>query len=277
LRGIRRIGIVVLLCFLVLPAEAAEVVRIYRVQHRTAAELLPLVQSAMAQEGSAEADGASNTLVLAGSSEAVAAALLVLSKVDRPLRAVVVRYESRRLRELDAQGVRVDWSAPLGPVRLGNVGFPAGAGGAGIQGAENADTRQNTLGGEVRIAEGQSARIVTGESVPLTTRVPGGGSGQRSTRSTTFFAAESGFEARARILGDGRIQLELQPIDSQLRAGNRLETSASSTTLVLEPGKTVAVGGLFQNADQRSATFASSAGSGQRGDERILLLTARVE
>jgi len=277
-RGIRSIGITLLFCFFALPAHAADVVRVYKVQHRTAEELLPLVQTAMARAGSVEADGGSNTLVLAGSSEGVAAALLLLSKVDRPPRSVVLRYESRRLRELEGQGIHVAWSREAGQVRVGNLAFPGDGNRGGIQGAGNAGARESDLAGEVRILEGRSASILTGESVPLTTqRVQEGGSGPTVTRSTTFVSAESGFEAQPRILGDGRIQVELRPIDAQLRAGARVAYSTSGTMVVLEPGKTVALGGLSQDADARSASLAAGTGSSQREDERLLLLTATVE
>jgi len=277
-RGIRGIGITLLFCFLALPVHAADVVRIYKVQHRTAEELLPLVQTAMAREGSVEADGGSNTLVLAGSSEAVAAALLLLSKVDRPERSVVLRYQSRRLRELEGQGIHVDWSGALGQVRVGSLGFPGDGSGVGIHAAGNAGARESDLAGEVRILEGRSASIMTGQSVPVTTRrVQAGASGPTVTRSTMFVSAESGFEAQPRILGDGRIQVELRPIDAHLRAGARVAYSTSATTVVLEPGKTVALGGLSQDADARSSNLAAGTGSSQREDETLLLLTATVE
>lgn len=278
MRGIRGIGLTLLLCFLALPVRAAEVVRVYKVQHRTAEELLPLAQTAMAGEGSVEADGGSNTLVLAGSSAGVAAALQLLLRADRPPRAVVLRYESRRLQDLEAQGIHVVWSGEAGPLRVGNLAWPGEGNGVGIQGAAKAGARESDLGGEVRILEGQSASIMTGQSVPLTTRrVQQGGSGPIVTRATTFVSAESGFEAQPRILADGRIQLELRAIDSRLHAGGRVASSTSATTVVAEPGKTLAIGGLTQDAETRSAAFAASAGSSQREDERLLLLTATVE
>jgi type II secretory pathway component GspD/PulD (secretin) len=277
-RGIRSIGLTLLLCLLALPVRAADVVRVYKVQHRTAEELLPLVETAMAGEGSVEADGGSNTLVLAGSSEGVAAALRLLSRADRPLRTVVLRYESRRLRELEGEGIRVLWSGEAGPVRVGNLALPGEGNGIGILGADKAGARESDLGGEVRILEGRSASIMTGQSVPLTTRrVQEGASGPTVTRATTFVSAESGFEAQPRILANGLIQLELRAIDSQLRPGARLASSTSVATVVLEPGKTLAIAGLTQDAEMRSASFASGAGSSQREDERLLLLTAIVE
>ena len=278
MRGIRSIGLTLLLCFLVLPVRAAEVVRVYKVQHRTAEELLPLAQTAMAGEGSVEADGGSNTLVLAGSSAGVAAALQLLLRADRPLRAVVLRYESRRLQDLEAQGIHVVWSGEAGPLRVGNLTWPGEGNRVGIQGAAKAGVRESDLGGEVRILEGQSGSIMTGQSVPLTTRrVQQGGSGPIVTRATTFVSAESGFEAKPRILADNRIQLELRAIDSRLHPGARMASSTSATTVVAEPGKTLAIGGLTQDTETRSAAFAASAGSLQREDERLLLLTATVE
>jgi len=277
-RGIRSLGIALLLCVLVPTVHAADVVHIYKVQHRTAEELLPLVQTAMAGGGSVGADAGSNTLVLAGSSEGVAAALALLSRLDRPPRSVVLRYESRRLAELEAQGIHVDWGASAGAVRVGSLAFPGGANGVGVQATGSAGTRESDGGGEVRLLEGQRASILTGEAIPVTARrVPAPGRGATVQESTTFVAAESGFDARARILGDGRIELELRALDSALRPGPRVAHSTSLNTLVVEPGKTVVLGGLFQDGDARSASLFAASGSSQRSDERLLLLTATVE
>jgi len=275
-RAIGCLGFTLAFCFLALSARAADVVRVYKVQHRTAEELLPLARSAMASEGSVEADTGSNSLLLAGSREGVATTLLLLSRVDRPLRAVVLRYESHRLRELESRGIAVEWSGDAGAARVGDVRWPRD--GVAFQVGDDTGSRERTLAGEVRILEGQSASILTGQSVPVTTRrIRQGGSDFAVHRSTTFVPVESGFEARARVLADGRIQIELRPIDSQLRAAGRVEYSSAVTTLVLDPGKTVAVAGLSRTAEAGSASFASRAGSSQRGDESLLLLTARVE
>ena len=275
MRGICSLGIALLLCVLVPTVQAADVVHIYKVQHRTAEELLPLVQTAMAGGGSVAADAGSNTLVLAGSSEGVAAALALLSRLDRPPRSVVLRYESRRRGELEAQGIHVDWGASAGAVRVGSLAFPGGANGVGVQAVGSTGARESDRGGEVRLLEGQRASILTGEAIPFTTRrVPRGATVQQST---SFVAAESGFDARARILGDGRIELELRALDSALRPGPRVAYSTSLNTLVVEPGKTVVLGGLFQDGDARSASLLAASGSSQRSDERLLLLTATVE
>ncbi|HBZ70825.1 MAG TPA: hypothetical protein DEP35_14260 [Deltaproteobacteria bacterium] len=279
MRAIRSlIGFTLLLCALAPPAHAADVVRIYKVQHRTAEELLPLARTAMARAGSVEADRGSNTLLLSGSSEGVAAALLLLAQVDRRPRSVVLRYESSRLQELADQGIRVDWAGAAGPLRVGTLAFPGKGAEAGIRGAADLGARESDLAGEVRILEGGSGRLLTGLSVPLTTQgVSAGEPGLPVHRATTFVSAGSGFEAQPRILGDGRIQLELRSIDAELRAGERVASSTSATTLLLEPGKTVVLGGLSRDVDAGNARLAAAAGSSQRRDERLLLLTATVE
>ena len=278
MRGIRSIGITLLFCFLALPVHAADVVRIYKVQHRTAEELLPLVQTAMAREGSVEADGGSNTLVLAGSSEAVAAALLLLSKVDRPERSVVLRYQSRRLRELEGQGIHVDWSGAVGPVRVGSLGFPGDGSGVGIHAAGNAGARESDLAGEVRILEGRSASIMTGQSVPVTTR-------RRPSRS---------------------IRPHSHPVDDVRLGGIGLRGATEDPRRWPHPGGAAAhrcspsrrcPRGLFDVRHNGCAgagedcgpwwsltgcgcaelSLAAGTGSSQREDETLLLLTATVE
>jgi type II secretory pathway component GspD/PulD (secretin) len=259
-------------------ASARDVVQVYKVQHRTAEELLPLVETALAGEGSAAADRGSNALVLSGSSAAVASALVLLAKLDAPQRNIVLRYESRTARELDAEGIRVAWTVDAGSLRLGNVVLP----GDGTRVAIVPDGRSRagaaTLAGQLRILDGGSGRISVGTSAPVTTRrVDDGWRGTVVSESTTYFSADSGFEARPRILGDGRIELALRPFEASLQPGGRVSFSNAETRLVLEPGKTTVVGGLLRDTQERRTDAFSGADSARTSDTSLLLITAEIE
>jgi hypothetical protein len=253
------------------PAIAAQQAEVYRVQHRTAEELLPYAEATLAGEGRVVIDSGTNSLVLFSErQDLLNSALALLATQDRALRTVVLEYASQRTSELAAGGVRIDWGVATGGVRIGNLIVPAGDSQVRVV-AKAQKTRGNgSLGGTVRILEGHSGHISSGETRALTTR------GRLGT-TTTLVPADSGFEAFARVLGDGRVQLELRPFEAKFRADGRIETSEAATTLLLTPGKTVVIGGLSE--DSGAASLDAFAGAERRStrDERVLSITARVE
>jgi type II secretory pathway component HofQ len=114
--------------------------------------------------------------------------------------------------------------------------------------------------------------------VPVTTRrVQPGPAGPSWTESTSYVAADSGFEASPRILGDGRIELSLRPFDASVARDGSISHSGAQTRIVLESGRTVAIGGILRDAqsDQRSAL--SGARSSRGRDESLLLVTAEIQ
>jgi type II secretory pathway component GspD/PulD (secretin) len=260
------------------PVAARDLVKVYKVQHRTAEELLPLVETALAGEGTAAADRGSNSLVLSGSSAAIAGALVLLAKLDAPLRTVVLRYESRTTRDLDAEGVRVAWSVDAGSVRIGNVIASGDGTQVAIAPEGTSRRREGALVGELRVMDGGSGRLSVGASAPVTTRrVDEGWRGTTVSESTTYVSADSGFEVHPRILGDGRIELALRPFESSLRPGGRVAYSTAETRLVLEPGTTTVVGGLLRDTRESRIDVPSGAGRASASDESLLLITAGIE
>jgi type II secretory pathway component HofQ len=276
MQSARRIaGIACLALALALPA-AAQVLRTYEVRHRTADELLPLVETAMSGEGRASADRRTNTLVLSGSRQAVESALALLATLDVRTRSVLLRYESRGAQELAARGARVTWSADAGALRIGNVAWPGGSH-ASVHVDEGVMHGGGTLAGTLVILDGQTGRIATGASVPVTTRrVQPGPAGPMWTESTSYVAADSGFEASPRILGDGRIELSLRPFDASVGRDGTIAHSSSSTRIVLEPGRTVALGGILRDSQSEQRSALSGAGT-SHSDESLLLVTAEIQ
>jgi len=253
------------------PASGAPQAEVYRVQHRSAEELLPYAEAALGSEGRVVVDPGTNSLVLlCERPELLRSALALLAAQDRALRTVVLEYQMQRGSELESEGVRVDWGVATGALRIGNLIVPAGH--SRVRVAPHAERGRATasLGGTVRILEGHSARIATGETAALTTR-------NRWEEVTTLVPADSGLEAHARVLGDGRVLLELRPFEARFRADGRIETSEAVTTLIVEPGKTVVIGGL--SGAQGAANLDALAGAERERtrDERVLTITARIE
>jgi len=254
-----------------LPAGGAPQAEVYRVQHRSADELLPYAEAALGSEGRVVVDPGTNSLVLlCERPELLRSALTLLAAQDRALRTVVLEYQSQRESELEREGIRIDWGVATGALRIGNLIVPAGHSRVRVAPRAERGSASTSLGGTVRILEGHSARIATGETAALTTR-------SRWEEVTTLVPADSGLEAHARVLGDGRVLLELRPFEARIRGDGRIETSEAATTLIVEPGKTVVIGGMGGAQGAASLDALAGAARERTRDERVLTITARIE
>lgn len=263
------------------PAAAEPTTHVYRAQHRTAAELLPLVETALAGEGSATIDPATDSLVLAGEPRAIAVALQLLALQDRASRRVVLRAWSQRRSDLVAAGYGFDWSAGEGALRLGRLrsgSAPADTGTdteAGVLGL--ADRRAQAVpapehsefAATLRLLEGEVGEIASGRVVPFATRGEGGA-------TTAAIEAHSGLLARARVLGDGFVQLDLTPFDGSMEDRGTTRLASASTRAVLAVGEALVVAGVERQTP--STASGQGAGSGRsRRDPALLLLRVEIE
>ncbi len=253
-------------------AEEERQTRIYHAQHRSAEELRPLADASLAGRGSALPTGRGNSLALIGEPGAVREALRLLEELDRSPRSVVLHYEAHRREEIDAAGVRVRWSTGTGSLRVGTLLSPPEARGARIvpRGTHRAGDVQ--LSGTLRLLEGASGRIATGTLFPvvLERHRPGA-----VFSGTALVSAESGFEARPRVLGDGRVQIQLGHFSVD-RSGGVLQTQAAETTVLVRPGETIAIGSIGGHEDRRELGL-DGASSRTRSEDTVLLLRAELE
>jgi type II secretory pathway component HofQ len=252
-------------------AQAAErTVHVYRPQSRSATELVAPAQAALGDEGSATLDAGTNALVLIGEPRAVAAALGLLAELDRPAQTVVLHYESQRLEDLAARGVRIAWSVSAGSVRVGNVHAPPGVDLLAIRPFAERGKASSRLAGMLRVQDGLSGRIETGTSVPFVQHVSPWES------QVGWASAASGFEATPRVQGDGRVRVALLPFEGELARGGAIHSRGAATEVTVEPGETIALGGLEQS-QERSTRGLGGAASEQRYEEWVLLLRVELE
>jgi len=260
-------------CLFALPALAD--MEVYHPRHRTGEDLRPLVEAALGPEGSVAVDGNTGALVLIGSTPAVAQALELLALQDRRLRTVFIRHETRTIRGLEAAGYRIAWSAGGDSLRIGNV--ESTRSGAAVVLDAHRGSGSGAQGSSVRVLEGEWARISQGNELLLPT-------GSYRYPDAVSVAADSGLEVRPRILGDGRVRLDLRPFQSRLRKdssglrpGAVVARQGADTTLVVEPGQPTVVGGIGQTgaSTSRSIGGGMASGSGQR--DSVLVVTVTVE
>jgi len=268
-RMVRRIGIVWLWLALTAAAVGAEL-HVYHPKHRTAEGLLPIVEVALSEGGSVAVDSHSNALVLVGSSTEIAQALELLALQDRPLRTVLIEHETRTARELEASGVRIRWSAGGQPVQVGNIAPGPGGSRVSVRLGEDAQRADGSQTGTLRVLEGAWGRISSGNEALLPI-------GSARFPNAVRVAAQSGLEVRPRILGDGRVRLDLRPFQASLGRGGSVSHSGADTTLVVTPGETAVVGSLGGSRSERSASRLSGAGQRQQETQQLLLVTVTID
>jgi len=251
-------------------AHAERKVHVYRPVSRSAAELAAPAQAALGDAGSATFDAGTNALVLIGEPQAVEAALELLGQLDRPLATVVLHYESERLEDLAARGVSVAWSVSAGSFRIGNVSAPPGTDLVAVRPFDERKERRGTFAGMLRLQDGQVGRIETGSELPIVTHV------SPYETQVGVVSASSGFEARPQVLGDGRVRVEIQPFEGALERGGAIRRSGAATEITVQPGETVAIGGITQSGERRSRGL-GGASREETHEEWVLLLRTEVE
>jgi hypothetical protein len=262
-----------LACALLVAAFAAAAerkVHVYRPLSRPAAELLGPAEAALGVGGSAAVDPGTNALVLIGEPAAVDAALALLAQLDRPLATIVMHYESERLSELEARGVRVAWSISAGSFRIGNVKGKPGEDLVAIRPRADARERSGRFAGMLRLQDGQAGRIETGSELPIVTYAS-----PYETHVGTV-SASSGFEARPQLLGDGQVRVAFQPFHGELARGGTIEQTGAATEVTVRPGDTVVIGGITQSAESRERGLGGAERKETR-EEQVLLLRVEVE
>jgi hypothetical protein len=266
------VAVALLVALVAAPADAQRRVEIYKVQHRIAEEMRPLAETAMGSAAGVTLDRGTNSLVLIGDPEAVAGTLALLAHMDRAPRTVVIRYESMHASELDARGYEIHWRESSGDFRIGNVRERSLADSSVDLRADDAMRRlTDSFTSTMRVTEGGRTRIETGSIVPFGVAGPSGA-------SIEFVDASTGFEAGARILGDGRVEIDLASFAAEPPgADGSIASTLGSTQLVLKPGDTTAVAGLDRGRDGERTKRFGSARSGTRREGALWLLRVEVE
>lgn len=250
-------------------AQEERSVEVYRVQYRDAEELVDLARTVLAPAGVAVVDAGTNSLVLIGPPRDVEAALGVLREQDQRLRPVVLRFAVRRASDLERLNIAVDWRVGTDFWRVGTAHLPGGGRGFLLTGGWTEDANAPAFTGVLRVLEGTEATIVSrSEAV-----APWG----RRQRASTFDPEESGLTAVPRVLGDGRIQIELTSYGSGPADGRAPPSARTSTELVVESGSTVVVGGVATASERVASEPPWLVEEVHDREETVLLLSAEMQ
>jgi len=260
---------IVVLCVAGAALPASGEMEVYHPKYRTGQDLEPMVQTVLGAEGRVAVDPHTGALILIGSTEGIAQALALLAIQDRRLRTVQIHHETRSVHDLEAQGLEIVWSAGGGSLRVGNVARPGGSG-ATVKIYDASRSGEGAHAGMVSVLEGEWGRIAEGSEMLVPT-------GSWRYPDAVRVSAESGLEVRPRILGDGRVRLDLRPFQARLDRSGAVAHSGAETTLVVTPGETAVVGSIggAGSSDAGSPLGGVARTAGRR--ERLLLVTVALQ
>lgn len=267
--GAGLIGIVLAVLLGASNAAAETTSRSYRPQHRAAETLVPLARSVLANEGAAAVDPATNTIVLSGEAEWVDRAHAALAAQDRALRTVVVHTETLRIKDLASAGYEIDWTPGAGLMRQGRVRVRGGP----YSPADGSRTYRSRLDEELtatlRILEGETGKIRVGRGVPVRSRGLVG--------TTVIVEADSGLLARPLVLPDERVRVDLTPYLGDVDPGGAISSAETATTVIVDPGETVAVAALETRRGVPGGRVFSTVESRSSREGMVVLLRVDLE
>lgn len=247
---------------------ASQTLVAYRVQHRPAAEMLSVAETALGADGTVALDARTATLILNGSPAAVERTMALLAQLDRRLRTVVVTHEIRERSDIDALSIRVDWQVSAGPVQVGTIPLPLN--GIRVAAAAGRDSRTVRSRSLLRLLEGGTGSIVTGDALPFVYQPFYG------AETVAYVPAETGFEASVSVIGNEGVQLEIRPFSGRFEDRGALRYTGASTSIQVAPGETVVIAEVSREESARSTNLGGHSRSEVR-EERVLLVSVEVE
>jgi type II secretory pathway component GspD/PulD (secretin) len=261
-----------LLACLVGSSLAAEVA-VIKVNYRSAADILPLVEALLSPGGKASVDTRTNSIIVVDTSESLAKIQTFVANMDRPAEQVKVRFRFQEQgvstnRDLGASGtVSGDrWSVTTGGDTREGVH---------IRARDNVVNRRGNTESFISVMSGSSAYLWVGRDIPFTERwVYLTHTYAHVVETVNFQRVETGFEVRPIVAGNN-VQVEIVPRISSFDQGERVVrlTEASTTVTVLK-GQWVTIGGT---STQSNEVFRDILSYGSSSTNSTLSLSLMVE
>jgi hypothetical protein len=268
-------GIAALLLALPLAASPEEpAVEVYRPARRPPAELAEVANDLLGGRGRAVVDRAAGAVVLRGEAPALGEAIEALRELDVQPATYRVHSTLTSLREVEAAGISIRAWRRSADVRVAALDGPTA--GATLRAHAGRSREGRRFEGTVAVLDGRAAEIWTGTTYPARLHsleeTPYG----RVWRETAaLVAVRTGLRVRPRALGDGSIELEIEPIIEDGNPEDRIVRAGAATTLRVRPGQPV----LAASASDRTrrTAFDPFAGLEHREDAHDTALLIEIE
>ncbi len=220
-------------------------------------------------------------LILRGSKAQIAEGLAYLSKIDTAPKQIAIEMRVMELTHEDAAKVGLDWSVLTGgavktinlnqsqtgigsntnPANVVGANFGLNKGSIGVTATLDAIANKNNLISRPNLLaiDGRESEIFVGDDVRYVESIVS------SQTGPTIQSADVQVGVRLSVLarcgGDGHITMDLRPVVSFLKGFNSINNSTvtlnlpqtslriSQSTVNVESGETIAIGGLIQDQD----------------------------
>ena len=259
----------VLLCGVLLAAE----VEVIKVQYRRAAELVPIVETLLSDEGTVTVSERTNSLVVVGTPQAIERVHAYLERFDQPVEQVRirVRFDSTGADEEQTVASRSRYSTNDLSVSTGGRKRD----GTDISVADRERRQRSTSESFVVAMSGSPAFIITGKEIPYQSGspfyrryAPGGG-------TTTWHSVESGFEVTPTVVGDN-VHLKIVPrLAYDDREDAVIRFFAAQTEVTAPLGQWVEIGGVDQQQNEIFNEIISQRRSGEAAATSMYLMVEK--
>jgi len=283
---VTRSGVCVGACLLWLACLAQaqqQVLEVITLGYRQADEVIPLLRPLLAPGGTLT--GTTNKLIVRTTAANLAELKQVLAVVDARPRQLVISVRQSSMAEAGrgtgtvsgtvSAGSNAQVTVPAPPGTRRDPGVVVQSEGDSIEGRalSSRSAQDSSVTQTVRVLEGNSAFIRTGQSVPVTSirsnRTPGG---TQITQSTDFANADTGFYVIPRVSGD-RVTLEISTARDRVRNPDTgaVNIQRASTVVSGRLGEWIAVGGSSETSERSRSELLSQRHYSSR-DERSIML-----
>jgi len=259
------------------------VLEVITLGYRQADEVIPLLRPLLASGGTLT--GTNNKLIVRTTAANLAELKQVLAVVDARPRQLVISVRQSSMAEAGrgtgtvsgtvSAGSNAQVTVPAPPGTRRDPGVVVQSEGDSIEGRalSSRSAQDSSVTQTVRVLEGNSAFIRTGQSVPVTSirsnRTPGG---TQITQSTDFANADTGFYVIPRVSGD-RVTLEISTARDRVRNPDTgaVNIQRASTVVSGRLGEWIAVGGSSETSERSRSELLSQRHYSSR-DERSIML-----
>lgn len=252
----------------VIPAQTR--LQTFQLQHRSAAEMIPILRPMLDPRGGISGTG--HTLLVRSTPENIEEIAQMVRELDTALRNLLITVRRGELSEQERRGTtaRGAVAGAGGQVVVGDDGPPR----VRLYGTE----RRNDGSGDerLRVLEGQWARLQSGLDIPVPQRhVTQSGGGVVVQESIAYRAVASGFEVRPHLNGE-RVIVEVRPFRARpaVTGAGAIETSSLITTVSGRLGAWIELGGV---AEERAGDSHGLTHSTRERDIRRLRTYIRID
>lgn len=272
-------------------AQAQTVLEVIPLYHRTAEEVIPVLQPLLAREGTLS--GFKGQLIVRTTPANLEEIKRILASLDRAPRQLLItvrqdvdanarRSTARISGNVGGDNARVVVPPTSRERQGGHVVIQEGDSRVRAHVLDSSSVASDRNAQTLRVMEGREAFIRVGQSVPLrgqqvTRTVVGGQVVDQVVNTTQYHDVTTGFYVRPRLSGD-RVTLDISPQREKLLNDIRgsVDVQRIVTTVSGRLGEWMEIGGIGQDATGQQSVLLGRTSSATRDNRRVLIKVDEV-